>query len=175
MTASDGAIPEASGDVPNNEEDQRQRYGEIVGNEYEADVYFYSGPVGDVGLGRLTKEITRGKCRDKALLILTTNGGTANAAYQIARLLHKTYGEFILFTPSYCKSAGTIIALGAHRLIMDTFSELGPLDVQLSKENEISAARSGLLSRASFENLQEIAFDLFEHFMLKIVLSSMGP
>jgi hypothetical protein len=57
---------------------------------------------------------------------------------------------------------------------MDVFSELGPLDVQLSKENKISAARSGLLSRASFESLQDIAFDLFEHFMLKIVLSSMG-
>ena len=81
-------------------------------------------------------------------------------------MFQKTYDEFILFTPSYCKSAGTIIALGAHKIIMDTFSELGPLDVQLSKENEIGAARSGLLLRASFESLQEIAFDLFEHFML---------
>ena len=115
------------GSAPDNSDDALQVSGIAVGDEYEADVYFYSGPIADAGLGRITKEITRGKRRDNALLILTTNGGSANAAYQIARLFQKTYETFILCTPSYCKSAGTIIALGAHRIIMDVFSELGPL------------------------------------------------
>lgn len=153
---------------------------ELLGNiaavsaEYGADLYFYSGPIDDSGLGQITTSIGQAKDRDKALLILTTSGGQANAAYHIARLFQKMYEEFILFTPSYCKSAGTIIALGAHKLIMDSFSELGPLDVQLFKQNEIMARKSGLLSRSSFDSLAEVAFDLYEHFMLKITLQSDG-
>lgn len=51
---------------------------------------------------------------------------------------------------------------------MDSFSELGPLDVQLMKKDEISASKSGLLSHSSFEALQEASFQLFEHMMLNI-------
>ena len=51
---------------------------------------------------------------------------------------------------------------------------MGPLDVQLPKENEIFARRSGLLMRSSFESLQEVAFELYEQFMLKITLQSGG-
>jgi membrane-bound ClpP family serine protease len=37
------------------------------------------------------------------------------------------YKEFYVCAPSACKSAGTLIALGAHKLIVDPFSDLGPL------------------------------------------------
>jgi hypothetical protein len=57
---------------------------------------------------------------------------------------------------------------------MDSFSELGPLDVQLTRENEITGRRSGLLSSSKFDSLQKAAFDLFQHFMLRIVMSSEG-
>ena len=59
----------------------------------------------------------------------------------------------------------------ANRIIMDSFSELGPLDVQLTRENEITGRRSGLLSSSKFDSLQKAAFDLFQHFMLRIVMS----
>lgn len=154
-----------------------------VAYEYEADVYLYSGPIADEGYGQLASEIGRTKqvadkgnipSHSRAILILTTNGGQANPAYQIARLFQTQYDEFLLFAPSYCKSSGTIIALGAHRLIMDVFAELGPLDVQLPKENEIFGRRSGLLMRSAFESLEESAFSLFEYFMLEITRRSDG-
>lgn len=156
---------------------KRQRLAEAinaVSEAFDADIYFYSGEIDDAGFGKLTASVARNKNKNNVLLILVTGGGYANSGYQIARMLQKVYDQFIIFTPSYCKSAGTIIALGAHRIIMDSFSELGPLDVQLTKENEITGRRSGLLSRSKFEALQEASFELFEHCMLRIVLASEG-
>lgn len=146
----------------------------IVEEKYDADIYIFSAPIQNFGFGKLVEAIsTRGKIRPNGLLILTTSGGSANSAYQIARLMQQTYPNgFILFTPSFCKSAGTLIALGANRLIMDVFSELGPLDVQLLDRDEIGARKSGLLTRSAFEALSQEAFDLFSLTMLRIKASS---
>jgi hypothetical protein len=145
-----------------------------VAAQYDADVYFYSGPIDDNGFGQLTEHVAAGKQRDKALLIMVTNGGLANAAYQIARLLQREYKEFALFCPGPCKSAGTLVAIGAARLIMDGFSELGPLDVQLAKQNELISRKSGLLAKSSFDALAGAAFDLYERLMIGITLKSGG-
>ncbi len=145
-----------------------------VAEEYDADVYLYSGSIDESGFGRIVSEVAQAKSRDNALLILTTRGGDANAAYNIARVFQKTYKGFLLHTPGYCKSAGTLIALGADRLIMGLFSELGPLDVQLYKPNEIMSRKSGLLTGSSFDRLQEVAFELYQHFMLRITTQSDG-
>ena len=141
--------------------------------EYDADIYFYSAGIDQEGFGLLTQEVQAHSSKKNALLILVTDGGLANYAYQIARFLQEEYdGELIIYCPSRCKSAGTLIALGAHKLLMDTFSELGPLDVQLFKENEIGARKSGLLSKAAFEALAESSFNLYEHLMLGITVKS---
>jgi hypothetical protein len=142
--------------------------------QYDADIFFYSGEINDGAFGSLAGEIAKVKCRPNSVLILVTHGGQANPGYQIARLFQKTYTQFILYAPSFCKSAGTIIALGANRLLMDAFSELGPLDVQLLKQNEIMARKSGLLSRSSFQALAGNAFELYEFFMLRITMASSG-
>ena len=144
---------------------------------YDADIYLYSAPIDDTGFSALTAEIAKQRAtsqRPNCLLILTTNGGLANSAYQIARILQSTYSEFALYTPRYCKSAGTVIALGAHRIIMDVFSELGPLDVQLLNKDEIGNRKSGLLSRAAFDSLSDEAFQMFSKNMMGIKTSSGG-
>jgi len=148
---------------------------QAAADKHEADIYLYSGPIEDAGFGRLAGAVTAegsGSGRSRAILILVTNGGSANAGYQIARLMQKMYSEFWLYCPSRCKSAGTLVALGAHRLIMDNFSELGPLDVQLLKEDEIGARKSGLLARSTFSALSEEAFDLYERLMISIKVKS---
>ena len=153
----------------------QEELGARAAADYQADVYFFSGEIDDYGFGQLAQAMTVASTERRcAVLILVTNGGSANSAYQMARLFQRTYEKFILFTPSYCKSAGTIVALGAHQLIMDPFSELGPLDVQLAQQNELGGRKSGLLLRSSFEGLQEEAFDLFETFMLRIMRRSRG-
>ena len=142
--------------------------------KHEADIFFYSGPIDDGGYGKMAAAVTKSGStgRKRAILILVTNGGSANAAYQIARLFQKLYDDFWLYCPSQCKSAGTLIAIGAHRLLMDSFSELGPLDVQLLKEDEIGARKSGLLARATFDALSEESFRLYERLMIGIKVKS---
>lgn len=141
---------------------------EAVSDHYDADVIFYSGEINYEGYGKLVTALN--PIRENVILILVTNGGLANAGYQIARTMQKFWssGKFYLYLPSYCKSAGTLVALGAHVLLVDSNSELGPLDVQLLKQDEIGTRRSGLVSKSTFDALESASFNLFEHLMLSM-------
>lgn len=77
-------------------------------------------------------------------LFLTTYGGDPHAAYRIARCLRHHYKEIRLVVPSYCKSAGTLIAIGATELGIGDMGELGPLDIQVSNPSEFNEQSSGL-------------------------------
>lgn len=138
-----------------------------VAEEYDADVFIYSAPIDHRYFGKLVQEFPRSP-RQNVVLIMTTTGGLANAAYQIARFMQNQYDKVHLFIPAFCKSAGTLVAIGAHELIMTPFSELGPLDVQLFERDEIGARKSGLLTHSAFEALREETFALYEHFLLHI-------
>ncbi len=154
--------------------DDLERVTVAASEAHDADIFVYSGPIDDRGFAQLAAAVTMcaGNGHERAILILVTNGGSANAGYKIARMMQRMYGEFWLYCPRYCKSAGTLVAIGAHRLIMDNFSELGPLDVQLLKEDEIGARKSGLLAKSTFAALSEEAFKLYERLMISIKVKS---
>lgn len=146
-----------------------------VSEEMDCDIYIYSGAIDDSGFGQLVEAVSAAKSRPNALLMLTTNGGSANSGYQIARLFQHSYDKFVVCVPAVCKSAGTLVALGAHALIMQpVVAELGPLDVQLFRQNEILGRKSGLLNRSSFEALAAESFLLYETMMLQITMKSGG-
>jgi hypothetical protein len=148
---------------------------DAVAAEMNASVYVYSGPIDMLGYGKLLSAMEPSEDQpktDNAVLLLTTSGGLANAAYQIARRFQEAYDRFTLVVPSFCKSAGTLVALGAHDLIMDDISELGPLDVQLLQRDEIGQRKSGMVVRTAFEGLADETFKLFERFMLGIKMGS---
>jgi hypothetical protein len=138
----------------------------VVEQEYDADIYVYSAGIDHRGYGLIVQSFAR--TRPNALLILTTNGGLANSAYKIARFFQNQYEQFVICIPSVCKSAGTLLAVGAHKLVMGPFSELGPLDVQLYERDEIFSRKSGLLSHSAFEALKRETFDVYEHILLSI-------
>jgi len=114
------------------------------------------------------------KCKNNVLLLLATFGGDAAVAYRIARCFQGMYkeGKFIVFVPDVCKSAGTLLTVGAHQLIMDDCAQLGPLDVQVSKPDELGEWISGLTPVHSLSFLQEHAFKLFEHNFLELIARS---
>ncbi len=146
-----------------------------VAEELDANIFVYSGTIDDIGYGLLVSEMiseNSSDIRPNAVLILTTNGGIADSAYKIARLLQKSHENLFLFIPSFCKSAGTLIALGASELYLTELSELGPLDVQLFQQDELFKSRSGLVVRTAFEGLAEEAFKLYEHIMIGIKTKS---
>lgn len=137
------------------------------------DIFLYNGPIDDEHFGSLVVNLGK-KEYDRVLLILCTYGGEANSAYRVARFLNRVYDGFDIYVPSFCKSAGTLLALGAHEIIMSDFAELGPLDVQLYKADELGERRSGLIIRSAMESLAEHAFELFETTMLNIKERSFG-
>ena len=110
--------------------------------------------------------------RDNVLLILTTEGGDADAAYRISRVFQDSYSKFTAFIPGWCKSAGTLCALGASELVISDCGELGPLDVQLRRRDELGQYNSGLDVTESLRQVREQTFEAFESYMLDIIQRS---
>ena len=138
------------------------------------EIILYNGPINEDGYGqfvRATKDVPADR---KIVLVLITFGGSADSAYRIARYAQSFFADFVIIVPSMCKSAGTLIALGASKIYMSPFGELGPLDVQVFKADEIFERRSGLLSKSAVWSLTEEAFRMFEQVLLGIKLRSGG-
>lgn len=64
-------------------------------------------------------------------LIIHTPGGLVLAATQIAKALHDHPAKTAVIVPHYAMSGGTLIALAADEIIMDSHAVLGPVDPQL--------------------------------------------
>lgn len=112
--------------------------------------------------------------RKNIALVLVTEGGNPDCAYRIARTLQCLYEKFFCVISGYCKSAGTLLALGAHELIFGHHGELGPLDVQMTKKDELVESESGLTVMTALTALHEKALLAFEHFFLQTTFHSGG-
>ena len=64
-------------------------------------------------------------------LIVHTPGGLQIAAEQIAQALLRHRGVVTVFVPYYALSGGTLIALAAKQILMDSNAVLGPVDPQI--------------------------------------------
>ena len=140
----------------------------------DADIILYNGATYRIGVELLVGQTDKRRRRTNALLILVTQGGDADSAYRIARWLQSHYEKFILFVSGYCKSAGTLVATGAHELVMSKYGELGPLDVQMSKRDELSESQSGLAVQDTLDTLQHHALETFVATLLEIKRGSRG-
>ena len=144
------------------------------------DLFFFSGEISRLNTSSFIPIVLNAKQkrnRDKASLVLTTYGGDAHEAYRLARLFQVLYGgpeNYRLVVLGPCKSAGTLVAVGAGELAMGLFGELGPLDVQLAKRDEIAIRASGLDTLGALATLQAAAFNAFETYMVTIINRSKG-
>lgn len=68
-----------------------------------------------------------GKTR-KISLILYTCGGDTLAAWNIINLFREFCDELEVIVPNKCRSAGTLMALGANSIVMSKQATLGPID-----------------------------------------------
>ena len=115
----------------------KEKTNKINRNDY--DIIIYNGEIELNEFNKLFEIISNIKNQDSknCLLALTTFGGSPHIAYKIARFLKNTYNKFDLLVLNQCKSAGTIVALGADKIIFDkNLGELGPLDVQIINRKE---------------------------------------
>ncbi len=65
-------------------------------------------------------------------LILHTNGGQTLAAWRLINLLRMFCDELEVFIPSKALSAGTLISIGADRIVMTKQAVLGPIDPSIT-------------------------------------------
>ena len=131
-----------------------------VSDHYKSDIVLYIGPIERPYDDRFIRRVKERKALDNVLLILTTHGGDPHAAYRMARFLQEHYetsagadgigapsqqkakGKFRLYVDTRCKSAGTILAAGANVLLFSDYGELGPIDVQIRKSDEVGERSS---------------------------------
>ncbi|MDR0568082.1 MAG: serine protease [Spirochaetaceae bacterium] len=65
---------------------------------------------------------------DKISLILYTRGGNTLTAWSLVNLIRNFCKDFEIIVPFHCHSAGTLICLGADRIVMTKQATLGPID-----------------------------------------------
>lgn len=134
----------------------------VVQNYSEAqdtDVLYFNGNVTNSELF-LPKLLKRQK-RTNLLLILVTYGGNPHEAYRFARAFQSAYLKFSILLPGPCKSAGTLMATGAHEIIMDACAELGPLDIQLAIKDDFVNRESASTMNRTFDALSDEALSIF--------------
>ena len=165
----------------NQQQDEQKGFWQIaneaadeVADALDADILLYNGDMDpekapDESLIDMLAGYSR---RRNVLLILVSNGGDANTAYRIARCLQECYEQFTVFVPGWCKSAGTLIAIGAHELVISDNGQLGPLDVQISKPDELFESGSGLDMIQALDFLKNRAFKMFEDSFLELKFKS---
>lgn len=145
-----------------------------IGEKHDADVILYSGDI-DSATADIVIRLGRRRERHKnVVFLLTTRGGSPDAAYRIARCLQSQYENFILYIYGICKSAGTLIAIGANEIVLSDFGEFGPLDVQLGKKDEIFENVSGLNLTQALTSLNTRVLDLFRTVLIELRSGSNG-
>lgn len=142
-----------------------------VAQSRQADILIYAGslyPFWDFQVGERLRQKKEGP---NLLAVLTTYGGSADSAYRLARWIQDIYGEdgtTFLLVDTFCKSAGTLLAIGFEEIIMSPDAEFGPLDVQLRKADEIEERTSGLTATQAMSTLRMEAYQSFEQFLVKM-------
>ena len=139
-----------------------------------SDVLFFNGEVSQASCHKLIRAGSKRARMDNVFLVLVTPGGDPDAAYKIGRSLQARYKRISVYIPGWCKSAGTLIAIAAHELYVGDHGELGPLDIQLAKADEILEMGSGLAVDAAMKTLEATASKMFLNILLSIRRDTQG-
>lgn len=146
-------------------EKDRCRFDYLTDNR---DFFIYNGGI-DLFSDKKIINLLKDKCTSENIVFfLTTPGGDPDAAYRLSRYLQQNYKTFTLAVLGECKSAGTLLALGASEIIMNSEGEFGPLDVQLFRPDEFMQRTSGLTISQSLSFIGNKAFETFEKMFLDI-------
>ena len=139
------------------------------------DVIFYNGEVSRASCQQFVNLLGSRARRASVLLTLVTPGGDPDAAFKIGRLLQTKYANQVsVYIPGWCKSAGTLIALAASHLYIGDNGELGTLDIQIAKSDELLELGSGLTVDAAMKTLEATAAKMFINLLYSIRRDTQG-
>lgn len=139
-----------------------------------SDVFLYNAEIAR-GLDlQFIEIIHQEKQSSDCTVVLVSNGGDPDAAYKIGRYIQDRYESFEVLLPGICKSAGTLLAISAKALVFTPYGELGPLDIQLVKEDKLGALQSGLNISEAFTAIEDRAKDTYHKLVGEILTASNG-
>lgn len=145
----------------------KQVLGELF-EQHKSDYYLFNATISDDTADKFINLVRENPAREiECVIILTTFGGDPDAGYRIMRTLRRYYKRITMFVYGRCKSTGTLMALAADEIVMSDFSEFGPLDIQLTKDDEL-ANTSGLNIVQSLSSLSDQMFSTFEQNFLAL-------
>ena len=140
----------------------------------DADMLTYSGPVFADNVNEFIVYALRHRRQKNIVLELTTYGGDAHAAYRLGRFLQDFFERIRLLIVGPCKSAGTLVTLAAHQLAFSPLGELGPLDIQVTKKDDLMSVGSGLDTLEALSILEGEALSTFKRYLFDILAESEG-
>ena len=74
-------------------------------------------------------------------LLLYSRGGDGETAVRLVRAAQARCRELTVIVPDVAKSAATLLAMGAHHILMAPISDLGPIDPQFLLNGTLVAAK----------------------------------
>ncbi len=108
----------------------------------------------------------------KISLILYTRGGKTLAAWSLVNLLHQFCDELEIIIPMKAHSAGTLICLGAHKIIMTKQATLGPIDPSVNTPLNPAIPNMGKTYPVNVEAIKGYIEFVKKEFQVKDNLSS---
>lgn len=150
--------------------DEVQAASELVAAAHSADIVIFNGDIDAEREEDLISRCNVGPRADNVVLLLCTSGGLPDAAYRMSRYFQSKYTKFTVVVCGKCKSAGTLLTLGAHEIVMSDRAELGPLDIQLGKKDAFFEDGSGLTVVNAISEIQGRAYEIFEDTFVKLIL-----
>ena len=134
----------------------------------DRDFILISHPIDRAIYELVSQVISTQQVNTKCTVYLSTYGGDAHCAFRIGRCLQHHYEHIRVVVPRYCKSAGTLICVAANELGIVNLGELGPLDVQLIKKDEVGDRNSGLDITEAMGIIDSRVFNFFISSLLQI-------
>lgn len=155
------------------------RVAKTVSEEYITfmpnDIFLYNGPMSrGLDLDFINYVSEKQSTEESVGLLLVTDGGSADAAFKIGRYLQSRYKHVTVIVPGLCKSARTLVAIAGHELAFTPYGELGPLDVQMAKEDKLSGLESGLNTSEAFLMIEDRARQTFHRMVAETIGTTNG-
>jgi hypothetical protein len=169
----ENSIPKEDSSEKTHKQDDFLKCIQEVSDAHDADIVYFCGEI-DRDYANELIELCQNPHHNNVLLFLTTLGVDPDGAYRIARFLQEKYGKLVIYIDTLCKSAGTLVTLGADEIVMSDTAELGPLDVQVLKTDELNQRDSVLDLMVAFDYLQEFALETLDETLVRLVENSEG-
>lgn len=94
---------------------------------------------------------------DRLDLVLHTTGGSIPTAHWLCHLLHAYGKHFSVLVPNKARSAGTLLCLGAHEIVMGPFAQLGPIDPQMAQREPSVSGNPPVIAAEDIRAFQHMA------------------